>query len=513
MTTRLAELLAGLSQVADLGFGLPPGSASRSGVLATRLARSLGLSERDTQAAYYTALLHHVGCVGYAHETTRLFGDDLVANRAASRTDPGSPRDLVTTFLPQLTQGLRPVERTRVVLLALTRGARWGDGLTATACEVGRDAARRLGLPEQVQESVFHVFDVWDGHGHPGSWYGDKVPVAARVARLSAIAVLFESLGGVEAARHAVAARAGGMLDPTVTAQFDRQAAQWFAELGAHSTRELLLDLEPGPHVPAPRPREVALVFGDLADLKSPFFLGHSRGVAALARAGAEQLGLSDLVAEDLELAGLLHDVGRVGVSNRVWDRAGALGMDAWEQVRLHAYHSERILTASGELSRLAPLVGHHHERLDGDGYHRGSRAPDLSAADRLLATADSFRAMTEQRPHRPALSPEAAEDELVRQARRGRLDEDAVHAVLAAAGRTPPPGRMASPAGLSRREVEVLGLVARGLSNADIATRLVISRRTAEHHVQHIYTKIGVSSRAGAALFCIEHGLLAPDG
>jgi len=513
VNTRLAELLAGLSRVADMGFGLPTGSAAASCVLATWMARSLGLSEQDTRAAYYTALLHHVGCVGYAHETTRLFGDDLVANRAAARTDQGSPRDLVATFLPQLTQGMRPGERTRVVARALTRGARWGDEFTTTACEVGRDTARRLGLPEHVQESVFHVYDMWRGHGHPGSWYGDKVPVAARIARLSAIAVLFESTGGVAAARRAVTARAGGMLDPALAARLDQHAESWFADLADHGNRALLLDLEPHPHVIAPSATEVATVFADLADLKSPYFLGHSRKVASLARDAAERLGLPEQTAEELELAGLLHDVGRVAVPNSVWDRAGALGADAWEQVRLHAYHSERVLAASGELSRLAALAGKHHERLDGSGYHRCCRGAELSVAERLLAAADAFQAMTEPRPHRPALTLEAAEGELRNEVRRGRLDENAAHAVLAAAGRGRPAGRRVAPAGLSERELEVLGLVARGLSNADIAARLVISRRTAEHHVQHIYTKIGVSSRAAAALFCVQHGLLDPDG
>jgi DNA-binding NarL/FixJ family response regulator len=152
-----------------------------------------------------------------------------------------------------------------------------------------------------------------------------------------------------------------------------------------------------------------------------------------------------------------------------------------------------------------------HHERLDGSGYHRGCRAQDISAACRVLAAADAFQAMTQPRPHREALTSEQAGDQLVRDSRAGRLDSDVVAAVLAAAGqRRSRLRRDLRPAGLSEREIEVLRLVAEGCSNPQIAQRLYISRRTAEHHVQHVYAKIGVSSRAAAALFALEHDLLS---
>lgn len=173
---RLADLLAGpsrgSSRLADLGFGLPAGSALRACALATRLARSLGLPDEEVRASFYTAsfytaLMHHVGCAGYAHETAQLFGDDLVANTAAGRTDTASPRDLFATFLPTLTQGKPPLTRARLTATALAHGARWGDGFTAAACAVGRDTARRLELPHEVQHSLFHVYDLWRGRNRP----------------------------------------------------------------------------------------------------------------------------------------------------------------------------------------------------------------------------------------------------------------------------------------------------------------------------------------------------------
>jgi HD-GYP domain-containing protein (c-di-GMP phosphodiesterase class II) len=271
----------------------------------------------------------------------------------------------------------------------------------------------------------------------------------------------------------------------------------------------VVLATEPQPQVVVPDLHLVAEVFGDIADLKSPYLVGHSRAVARLARGAAEQLRLPEQTQADLDSAGLLHDVGRVAISNAVWDKPGLLSTDEWEQVRLHPYYSERILAGSTELARLAPLVGQHHERLDGSGYYRAYRGADLSRPVRILAAADGYCGRTERRPHRAGLSPGQATEWLLSEASRGTLDADAVRAVLAAAGHPAPVIRRPLPKGLSDREVQVLALLARGFGNAQIASRLVISRRTAEHHVQHIYTKIGVSSRAAATLFAVEHHLL----
>jgi HD-GYP domain-containing protein (c-di-GMP phosphodiesterase class II) len=254
----------------------------------------------------------------------------------------------------------------------------------------------------------------------------------------------------------------------------------------------------------------VAAAIGDVADLKSTHTLGHSGGVTALAVAAGERIGLDHSARMRLEVAALLHDIGRVGISNAVWERPGSLTRAEWEQIRLHAYHSERILAASEGLKPMAAIAGMHHERLDGSGYHRGAGARDIPLEARVLAAADAFEAMTHDRPHRAALAPEQAAEQLDIEVRAGRMDDAAVRCVVAAAGMEssgrPRPER---PAGLSQREVEVLRLVARGLSNRQVAEALVVSPRTAEHHVQHIYDKIGVSSRAAAALFAMEHALL----
>jgi HD-GYP domain-containing protein (c-di-GMP phosphodiesterase class II) len=246
----------------------------------------------------------------------------------------------------------------------------------------------------------------------------------------------------------------------------------------------------------------------DFADLKSPYTLGHSRGVAELAEAAARDYGLPADECKRIRRAGLVHDLGRLGVSNAIWDKPGALSPAEFERVRLHPYLTERILASSPTLAPLGALAVEHHERLDGSGYPRGLAGNALSPASRILAVADAYRTRLEPRPHRPACSAQDAAAHLRSEADGGRLDGGAVDSVLRAAGQHVA-GRRSLPAGLTPREVEVLRLLALGLTHAEIAERLVISRKTARNHVEHIYQKIGVSSRALASLFAARHGLI----
>jgi HD-GYP domain-containing protein (c-di-GMP phosphodiesterase class II) len=235
--------------------------------------------------------------------------------------------------------------------------------------------------------------------------------------------------------------------------------------------------------------------------------------VAELAADAARQLDLDDDVVRRLRRAGLVHDLGRCGVGNGVWERAGPLSADDWERVRLHAYLTERILARTSLSDELAALAGAHHERLDGSGYHRSATAPTLGLPARTLAAADAYQAMTQDRPHRPRLRPAAAVAELSAEVAAGRLDARAVGAVVAASGTAATRLPSSWPAGLTDREVDVLRLTCRGLSNREVAARLVISVKTVGRHLENSYAKIGVSSRASAALFALTNGLLAEDG
>jgi HD-GYP domain-containing protein (c-di-GMP phosphodiesterase class II) len=245
--------------------------------------------------------------------------------------------------------------------------------------------------------------------------------------------------------------------------------------------------------------------------VKSPWTIGHSRGVADLARAATQIYGLPAADADLVRRAGLLHDLGRLGVSNAIWDKPGALTAAEVERVRMHPYLTERMLASSAALASAGAIAVQHHERLDGSGYPRGLTGDAIAPAGRVLAAADAYHAMTESRPHRAARTADEAAAELRAGVRGALFDGDAVDAVLRAAGH-PARRRRDWPAGLTNREVEVLRLLVRGLSNKEIAERLVISRRTAGSHVEHIYAKIGVTNRALASLFAMKHGLMTAD-
>jgi HD-GYP domain-containing protein (c-di-GMP phosphodiesterase class II)/DNA-binding CsgD family transcriptional regulator len=511
---RLADLLGGLSIASDFGFGLPPEEAMRSCLIATALARRLGLPESEVADTYYTALLMHVGCSALSHETAAAWGNEQRVLGAAARTNVADPGDIAGTLIPAITEGMRPAERSRIERYAASpQGQEFGRNFDTGSCEVASATARRVGLGSGVERALKEAVEWWNGQGPPDGLQGEEIALPGRIARAAADAARFDDLGGTEAVVDALRRRSGGILDPSIVETLTANADELLAEARAGDPRERLLEVEPEPvsEIEAAELNRVAVAFGDLADLKTPWTHGHSDGVARLAGAVAQRLRLDAQTLSRLELSALLADLGRVAVSNVIWEKRGPLTVAEWEQARMHSYHSERILARSDALAPLARVAGMHHERLDGSGYFRGCQARELSPAVRILAAADAFHAMTQDRPHRPALGTEEAAAELRREVRAGRLDGDAASAVLEVAGAGRPRRRgNLRPAGLSEREVEVARLVAAGCSNPEIAERLVISRRTAEHHVQHIYAKVGVSSRAGLALFAHEHHLIA---
>jgi DNA-binding CsgD family transcriptional regulator len=331
---------------------------------------------------------------------------------------------------------------------------------------------------------------------------------------LAGDAAFFNHLGGTDLAIDAVRARAGTLHDPSIADAFVAHAPGVLADLRTGEPEALLLEAEPRPFIEiGPKQLiEVAAAYGDAADLKMPYTHGHSGATAEIAAATGERMGLDAEAIGELMIAAYLHDVGRVAVSNAVWEKPGPLNSVEWEEVRMHAYHAERIVARSGRLHGLAPTIGMHHERLNGSGYHRGSRASEIGTPARVLAVADSWVSMQQPRPHRAALDPDRSAAELETASADGRFDPQVVAALLETAGLSTS-RRRALPGGLTSREVDVLRLVAAGRSNPEIADGLHISRRTAEHHVQHIYQKIGVSTRPGAAMFALEHDLLEPIG
>jgi HD-GYP domain-containing protein (c-di-GMP phosphodiesterase class II)/predicted DNA-binding protein (UPF0251 family) len=504
---RTLELLGGLSLVTDIGTGSPLEESLKRCLVATRLARLSGCTEREVSDVLYSALLQHLGCTAYAHEAARVWGDDVVTTRVNFLSDSGELADMWRIWVPGMAQATGR-SKARVLATTVVTAKRMEAEGPAATCEVARSASQGLGLPETVQAGLLHMFAMWNGKGFPNT-AGESIPLAARVMQVALAAVMFASHANTDVAVAEVRRRAGTQLDPNLADLLIERADELLGDLDEIDAYQAVLAAEPEPvrRVEKGGLTDAARTFGNLVDLKSPWLHGHSAGVGDLAAAAAGVLGLPEEM-EPLRIAGYLHDLGRVGISSAIWDKAGPLSTAERDQTRLHAYHSERILDRIPPLTGLAKLAGQHHERSDGSGYHRGITAAQLSMPSRVLACADVYRRMIEDRPYRRAIVPARAADRLEAEARSGRLDADAVAAVIEAAG-LPHGVRRARPADLTERQVEVLRLVSRGLSNAEVAERLVLSRRTVEHHVQDVYLKIGASTRAGAAMFAMQHGLL----
>lgn len=509
---RLAELVAALSLGVDLGFGQPMEHVLRQCLIALRLADHAGLGEQDRTAVYYTALLVNVGCHADAHEQAKWFGDDIALKSGKYAHELGSVRGALAG-MRLVGSGNPPLHRFRVGLGFAFSGHRELDGMITQHARLARTLAEQLGLPAAVREGVGTAYEQWDGRGWPGALKADAIPIAARIAQLAEFMEVAHRVGGVAGATALARRRAGRQFDPALAALLCSRAGEIFGGLEAVPAWRTVIAAEPALAVGlSPDQLDAALAaIANFVDLKSPFTLGHSVTVAELAEEAGRRLGLAPHQVSALRRAGLVHGFGRLGVSNSIWDRPGPLSAGEWERIRMYPYLTERMLHQSAALAPLGEIAVQHRERLDGSGYPRGLSGGAISRPARVLGAADAYASMREPRPHRPARSAEEAAAEMRAEVRAGRLDGAAVDAVLEAAGHRLPRRREAL-AGLTAREVDVLVLLARGLSNKQIAERLVITPKTAGNHVEHIYAKIGASSRATAAMFAVQHGLLPEE-
>jgi HD-GYP domain-containing protein (c-di-GMP phosphodiesterase class II) len=407
---RLAELVTALSLATDLGMGQPMEHALRTCLLSLRLGEALGLRSDQLKDVYYVALLRFLGCTADAHETAAAVGGDDIAFRATvAPILGGSTLDAVGHIVTTLGRGQWPLDRARAVTGALLNDRRLSEGVTAH-CELAENLARRLGLSGTVRRGLAHSLERWDGHGLPGHVKGENIELSSRIVFLARDVDVLHGLGDEDEVSAIVRRRTGAAYDPAIVDALERCGPVPLDEDDAGSAWDRVIDAEPEPRA---RVRESELdrvleVFADFVDLKSPFTVGHSRGVAALAEASALRLGLPAVETTAIRRAALVHDLGNVGVPNGILDRPGPLSDAQWERVRLHSYYTERILARPPALAPLASIAGMVHERLDGSGYHRGGGAV-ISNGVRLLAIADAYKAMTEPRAYRSALKPEQA--------------------------------------------------------------------------------------------------------
>jgi HD-GYP domain-containing protein (c-di-GMP phosphodiesterase class II) len=503
---RAAEVIGALCLATDLGMGFPFEHGLHTTLIAMRLADRLEAEPATASETYYACLLSHSGCTTDAHVTAEIFRGPLTTH--FNPVMYGSGREVFTGLLRALSdpEGPAPV-RALQAARRLPRLAREKRPHFTAMCEVARMLADGVGLPPSVQDLLAHLTGRWDGKGPLGGAKGDEIPLPMRIVHVAVDAAFQRLLGNQEHVVRVVRQHAGHGLDPRVTSCLIDNAAEILA-FGEASAWDETLACEPAPQLilEGEAIDRALAAMGSFADLISPYLTGHSAGVAELVNAAAQLCRIDAPIA--LRRAAFVHDLGRVAIGASSWQKAGSMTAHEWEQVRLHPYHTERVLFRSPFLAALAPVAGAHHERLDGSGYHRGSGGAELPLPSRLLSAADTYHAMTEPRPHREPLSPERAAEIVGEEASAGRLDADAVAAVVEAAGQRAP--RIERPAGLTEREAEVVGMLARGLQTKQVARALGISVKTADRHVQNAYRKIGVSTRAAATLFAMQHGLAA---
>lgn len=507
---RLAELVASLSLATDLGLGQPQEHVLRQSVIARRLAAAAGLGDEHEAAVYYVSLLTWVGCIADSHELATWFGNDLRVRADSYHVDKaGLP--MARFLLGQLAAaGGPPLRRIALAGGFLTGGFRDVMSTFVSHCETTGDIADRLGLDAGIRRALPQAFERWDGKGSPDGLRGDRIEPVMRIVQIADDVEVAHRVGGVPGALTMLRARRGSEFDPELVDLLEGHATEILGDLDAIDPWSVVIEgcaaldrrLDDGDLTAALE------VFADYADLKSPWWLGHSQGVATLAADAADRYGLPGADVTMVRRAALVHRLGAIGVSAGIWDKATRLSGAEWERVRAVPYLTERVLSRQPALAAIGSLAGMSHERMDGSGYPRGLAGAAIPVTARLLAAADLYRTLSEDRPHRAALTPAECAAALGDQVAAGLLDADAVRAVLAAAGHRVGRRRRLV-AGLTPREAEVLVLLARGAPQQQIARRLSIAPRTVGSHVEHIYSKIGVTTRGAAAMFAMRHGLV----
>jgi len=508
--------VATLALAQDNAFGQPLESQLRSCLLATWICDAAGFDRSVRDTVYWVALLRYIGCTGHAHEVATLFGDEIAIRAQTLVHDAGNPAEVIQDVIRFATAGHAEEEREQIVQFIQQNAREWATHNFSSGCEVGDMLLQRIEFGPDVREALRFTFERWNGKGYPTHAGGETIPLPMRIVHLShdmeALARLFSPERALEAARD----RRDRTYDPALVDVFLAHGSEWFARLAKTEPWDAVMDLEPQPRriLDGESLDNALLMAADFIDLKSPYMGGHSRRCAQLVTNAAQVLGFSDATITTLRRAALVHDFGTTAVPNSIWDKPGSLTRAEFDRVELHPMLTEQMLRRSPGLSALNSVASAHHEKSDGSGYHKRVRGDAVDPAAALLAATEVYVGMTTERADRPAFSAEDAASELSRLASSGVLEPRSIRAVLVAAGHgepaAPPVRRAKHPGGLSRREVDVLRLAAKGLTTRAIGERLFISTKTADHHIQHVYTKIGVSTRAAAALWAMQNAVVS---
>ncbi len=402
----LSELIGALSYALDITEGQPAGHCVRCCWIGMHIGKEIGLPENQLWDLYYTLLLKDLGCSSNAARICELYlTDDLNFKHDFKFVGESLPQVLHFVFTHTgLKAGL--AERFRSVFTILRNGSKIAHELIATRCQRGADIARLLRFSEAVASGIYSLDEHFNGQGKPEGLSSDAIPMFARIALLSQVIDVFYTANGKGAALEEVGSRSGHWFDPQLVAAFESVAKkeQFWNRLSAPDIAVSVQMLEPQKYeVPVDDDYldDIAAAFGQVVDSKSPYTSGHSARVALYTDMIAEQLNISYERRRWLKRAALLHDVGKLGVSNSVLDKPGKLDDSEWDQVKLHATYTEVILSRIGAFAELAKVAGAHHERLDGKGYPHGLTQEQICLETRIITTADIFDAITATRPYR----------------------------------------------------------------------------------------------------------------
>ncbi len=403
---QLSELIGALSYALDITEGQPEGHCVRACWIGMHIGERAGLSQDELWELYYTLLLKDLGCSSNAARICELYLTDDLSFKHDFKT-VGDSLPHVLAFVLKHT-GLKAglAERFRSVLTILRNGSEIAKELIATRCQRGADIARLLRFPESVAAGIYSLDEHFNGKGKPEGLAGEQIPVFSRIALLSQVIDVFHTANGREAALTEIRSRAGRWFDPALVVAFEQVAKDesFWAMLASPGIDQAVLGLEPAGHtVPLDDDYldDIAAAFGQVVDSKSPYTSGHSARVALFTDMIAEELGMPEQRRRWLKRGALLHDVGKLGVSNSVLDKAGSLDRAEWDAVKQHAAYTETILSRIEAFKELARIAGAHHERLDGTGYPRGLSADEIDLETRIITTADIFDAITAERPYR----------------------------------------------------------------------------------------------------------------
>jgi HD-GYP domain-containing protein (c-di-GMP phosphodiesterase class II) len=482
------------------------------------VADQMHLSADQLVDVYYAELLMDAGCTAWTSQLAGVILNDEIAARR-DMVFHRNARDAVDVFgwlRSYVAPGATVPRRVRYGLQFALQGREFVREGFRNTCEVAQRFAQRLGMSQAVQDALLSVFEQWDGGG-PGGRQGEAIPLTSRIVFATSFFEALHQFGGPEAALDFARRKRATAFDPAVVDAFfavTRKSGFW-AGLEQESVWTTVLELEPKSprqYLDEEQLEDVALAFADFADLKSIFSAGHSRRVGDRAQAVAQRLRLSQSQVRTIRQAALMHDVGLAAVPSYTLDRPiEKLSQSEREILRLHPYHAERIFARVPALEPIVPLVASHHERMDGRGYYRGLSGEQIPIGARIIAAADAFDELTHETPDHVALEPDRALAELQAGTDRG-LWSEAVRALAEDLGESAPARarrQAGRPAGLTEREVEILRMLAHGKSRRQIADELVLSQHTVRHHLEHIYSKVGVGTRVAAALFAAEHDLI----